>query len=183
MLLGEHMELIVDAQRAAFAGEAQFEAAAGQVNVNTAALGKGLGAIVGPAKAAEFQADWAKHVDGLIDYAAAAAAGDEAAKARVRKEMDKYALDLARYLNAAVDNRLQLGLLLGALTQHDRHLVDHVDAFAARDFAAADRIEGETYGHMRVVADTLVGAIQQTVRAKLPVGGSQTGGGGTARGR
>jgi hypothetical protein len=181
MLLGEHMELIVDAQRAAFAGAPQFKAAAAQVNVNTAALGKALGAIVGPGKGAEFQDGWGEHVDGLIAYAAAAAAGDEAAKAKATEELDEYALNLAKYLNSIVGNRLRLGLLLGALTQHDRHLIEHVDAFAARDYAGADRTEDATYEHMRVVADTLVGAIQRTVRAGLPVGGSQTGGGGTAR--
>jgi hypothetical protein len=180
MLLGEHMELIVDAQRAAFAGAPQFEAAAAQVNVNTAALGKAMGAIVGPAKGAEFQHDWSEHVEGLIAYAAAVAAGDEAAKGEAREEMGEYTLDLAKYLHGIVGDRLELGLLLGALTQHDRHLVDHVDAFARRDYAGADRTESATYQHMRVVADTLADAIQRRVRAGLPVGGSQTGGGGTA---
>ena len=51
MLLGEHMQLIIDAQRATFAGAAEFNAAAAQVNANTAALTKGMGAIVGPKKA------------------------------------------------------------------------------------------------------------------------------------
>ncbi|HYN16569.1 MAG TPA: hypothetical protein VEY96_00615, partial [Actinomycetes bacterium] len=40
MLLGEHMELIVDAQRATFAGSPEFDAAAAQVNANTATLAK-----------------------------------------------------------------------------------------------------------------------------------------------
>ena len=55
MLLGEHMELVVDAQRATFAGSPEFEAAAAQVNANTATLAKAMGGIVGPDKAAEFQ--------------------------------------------------------------------------------------------------------------------------------
>jgi hypothetical protein len=180
MLLGEHMELIVDAQRAAFAGAPQFEAAAAQVNVNTASLGRAMGTIVGPAKGAEFQHDWAEHVEGLIAYAAAVAGNDEAAKTEAREEMGEYTLDLAKYLHSIVGDRLQLGLLLGALTQHDRHLVDHVDAFARRDYAGADSTESATYQHMRVVADTLADAIQARIRAGLPVGGSQTGGGGTA---
>jgi hypothetical protein len=51
MLLGEHMQLIIDAQRATFAGAPEFNAAAAQVNANTDALTKGMGAIVGPKKA------------------------------------------------------------------------------------------------------------------------------------
>jgi hypothetical protein len=48
MLLGEHMELIIDAQRATFAGAPEFEAVAAQVNANTATLTKAMAGIVGP---------------------------------------------------------------------------------------------------------------------------------------
>ena len=73
MLLGEHLELIIDAQRATFAGQPEFEAAAAQVNANTTALTKAMGGIVGPTKAAEFQTAWANHVEGLMAYTAAVA--------------------------------------------------------------------------------------------------------------
>jgi hypothetical protein len=58
MLLGEHLELLVDAQRATFASAQEFEAAAAQVNANTTALTKAMAGIVGPTKAAEFQTAW-----------------------------------------------------------------------------------------------------------------------------
>jgi hypothetical protein len=180
MLMGEHMELVIGAQRATFARPAEFDAAAGQINVNTAAMTKAMGAIVGPAKAAEFQSGWAEHVEALVAYAAAAAAGDEAAKAAAVKRLDAVALGLAKYLSAIVQNRLRLGLLTGAITEHDRHLLEQVDAYAAKDYATAQRIEADGYQQMRGVADTLVDAIQATVKPGLPVGGSQTGGGGTA---
>ncbi len=48
MLLGEHLELIVDAQRATFAGSPEFNAAGTQINANTTALAQAMGAIVGP---------------------------------------------------------------------------------------------------------------------------------------
>jgi hypothetical protein len=183
MLLGEHMELVIGAQRATFARSPEFDAAAGQINANTTAMTKAMGAIVGPAKAAEFQSGWAGHVEALIAYAAAAAAGDEAAKAAAVKRLDAVALGLAKYLSAIVQNRLRLGLLTGAITEHDRHLLEQVDAYAAKDYATAQRIEADGYQQMRGVADTLVDAIQATVKPGLPVGGSQTGGGGTARHR
>jgi hypothetical protein len=64
MLLGEHMELIVDPQRATFAGAPEFQAAAAQVNANTTALTKAMAGIVGPQKAAEFQRAWANQSRG-----------------------------------------------------------------------------------------------------------------------
>jgi hypothetical protein len=183
MLLGEHMQLIIDAQRATFAGAPEFKAAAAQVNANTAALTKGMGAIVGPKKAAEFQSAWAEHVEGLLDYSTAVASNDQAEKAVVRENMRGKGARLALYLSDIVRNELPLEPITQALGQHDQHLVDQVDAYAAKRFDEAQEKEVEGFGQMLGVADTLVGAIQRTVKLQLPVGGSQTGGGGTARRR
>jgi hypothetical protein len=95
MLLGEHMELIVDAQRATFAGSPEFEAAAAQVNANTATLAKAMGGIVGPEKAAEFQRAWANHVEGLMAYTSAVAGKDEAGKTVAKENLDGFAERLA----------------------------------------------------------------------------------------
>jgi hypothetical protein len=183
MLLGEHMQLIIDAQRATFAGASEFKAAGAQVNANTAALTKGMGAVVGPRKAAEFQSAWANHVEGLLAYSTAVAGDDEAAKAAAREEMRGYSSRLALYLSDVVRNELPLAPITSALGAHDQHLVDQVDAYAAKRFDDAQAMELEGYEQMLGVANTLVGALQRTVQPRLPVGGSQTGGGGTARRR
>ena len=183
MLLGEHMQLIIDAQRATFAGAAEFKAAAAQVNANTAALTQGMGAIVGPKKAAEFQSAWAEHVEGLLDYSTAVASHDDAERAVVREKMRGYGARLALYLSDIVRNELPLEPITQALGAHDQHLVDQIDAYAAKRFDQAQEMEVEGYGQMLGVANTLVAAIQRTVKPGLPVGGSQTGGGGTARWR
>jgi hypothetical protein len=183
MLLGEHMELVIDAQRATFAGTSEFQAAAAQVNENSKALVQAMGAIVGPKKAAEFEDGWAEHVEELMAYTAAVADRNQAGEEDAQEELSEYAADLAAYFRDIVADRLALGTLLGVLTLHDRHLTDHVDAYAARDFSTATRVELEGYQHIHGVADTLVSAIQRTVQPGLPVGGSQTGGGGTATAR
>jgi hypothetical protein len=183
MLLGEHMELIIGAQRATFAGAPEFQAAAAQVNANTSALTKGMGAIVGPRKAAEFQSAWAGHVEGLLAYTAAVADNDEAAKATARQNLDAFAARLALYFSDIVRKELPVEPLTEAITAHDRHLTDHVDAYAAKRYDQALQLEREGYLQMLGVANTLVGAIQKTVKPQLPVGGSQTGGGGSAHHR
>ena len=183
MLLGEHMQLIIDAQRATFAGAPEFQAAAAQVNANTDALTKGMGAIVGPKKAAEFQAAWAEHVEGLLDYSTALASHDDAERAVVREKMRGYGARLALYLSDIVRNELPLGPITEALGEHDQLLVDQIDAYAAKRYDEAQEKEVAGYGQMLGVANTLVGAIQRTVKPQLPVGGSQTGGGSTANWR
>jgi hypothetical protein len=180
MLLGEHLELIVDAQRATFAGKPEFEAAAAQVNANTAALTKAMAGIVGPQRAAEFQAAWANHVEGLLDYTAAVAGNDQAAKAVATQNLDGFAERLALYFSDIVKNLLAADPLTEAITAHDAHLIHHVDAYAAKRYDQAQEMELEGYQQMLGVANTLVAAIQRTVKPRLPVGGSKTGGGGMA---
>jgi hypothetical protein len=183
MLLGEHMELIVETQRATFAGAPQFKAAAAQVNANTNDLTKAMAAIVGPAKAREFQAAWAKHVEGLLAYTAAVAGNDQNAKAVAKQNLDGFAERLGLYFSDIIKNALSAGPLTEAITAHDTHLTDHVDAYAAKDYTKAQQMELEGYQQMLQVANTIVSAIQRTVKPQLPVGGSQTGGGGTAHQR
>jgi hypothetical protein len=178
MLLGEHLELIVDAQRATFAGAQQFRAAAAQVNANTSALTKAMAGIVGPAKAAEFQRAWANHVEGLMAYTAAVAGNDQAAKTVARQNLEGFAERLGLYLSDVVRNVLAADPVTDAITAHDQHLIDHVDAYAAKDYTRAQQLELEGYQQMLGVANTLVAAIQRTVKPRLPVGGSKTGGGG-----
>jgi hypothetical protein len=178
MLLGEHMELLVDAQRATFAGTQEFEAAAAQVNANTTALTKAMAGIVGPTKAAEFQTAWANHVEGLMAYTTAVAGNDEAAKTTAKENLDGFAERLALYFSDVVRNVLATDPLTDAITAHDAHLINQVDAYAAKDYTRAQQMELEGYLQMLGVANTLVDAIQRTVKPRLPVGGSKTGGGG-----
>jgi hypothetical protein len=181
MLLGEHMELIIDAQRATFAGAPEFQAAAAQVNANTATLTKAMAGIVGPQKAAEFEAAWANHVEGLLAYSTAVAGNDEAAKETAAQNLSGFGARLALYFSDIVRNELPVEALTDVLGVHDKHLIDQVNAYAADDYAKAEKLQLEGYQQMLGVASTLVSAIQRTVKSGLPVGGSQTGGGGTAR--
>jgi hypothetical protein len=180
MLLGEHMELVVDAQRATFAGSPEFDAAAAQVNANTATLTKALGGIVGPKKAAEFQSAWANHVEGLMAYTAAVAGKDEAAKTAAKENLDGFAERLALFFSDVVRNVLATDPLTQAITAHDQHLIDQVDAYAAKDYARAQRVQDEGFTQMVGVANVLVDAIEKVMAKSLPAGGSKTGGGGTA---
>jgi hypothetical protein len=180
MLLGEHMEMIIEAQRATFAGQDQFKAAAAQVNANTAAITQGMAGIVGPQQAKEFQAAWAEHVNGLIAYTAAVADTNTDAKTKAVDELNQLAVDLAVYFSHVVKNQQAVVPLTGAVTAHDTHLTDQADAYAAKDYAKAQQLENAGYQQMLGVSDTLVSAIQRSVKKNLPVGGSQTGGGSMA---
>jgi hypothetical protein len=180
MLLGEHMQLIVDAQRAIFAGPQEFKAAAAQVDANTTAITQAMGAILGPQKGAEFQTAWANHIDGLMAYTTAVASKDDVGKQAAETNLDAFANRLALYFSDVVKRQLPVEPLTGAITLHDGHLINQANAYAAKDYVKAQQMEDHGYHQMLGVANTLVSAIQRTVKPALPVGGSQTGGGGTA---
>jgi len=140
-----------------------------------------MAGIVGPQKAAEFEAAWANHVEGLLAYSTAVAGKDEAAKETAAQNLSGFGARLALYFSDIVRNELPVEALTDVLGVHDKHLIEQINAYAADDYAKAQKLQLEGYQQMLGVANTLVDAIQRTVKSGLPVGGSLTGGGGTAR--
>ena len=140
-----------------------------------------MSGIVGPKKAAEFEAAWANHVEGLLAYSTAVAGKDQAAKELAAQNLSGFGARLAFYFSDIVRNELPVEALTEVLGVHDKHLIEQVNAYAANDYAKAEKLQLEGYQQMLGVANTLVGAIQRTVKSGLPVGGSLTGGGGTAQ--
>jgi hypothetical protein len=108
------------------------------------------------------------------------AGNDQAAKTVARQNLDGFAERLGLYFSDVVRNPLAADPLTEAITAHDTHLIDQVDAYAAKDYTRAQQLELDGYTQMLGVANTLVTAIQRTVKPRLPVGGSKTGGGGMA---
>jgi hypothetical protein len=113
-------------------------------------------------------------------YTAAIAGHDQAGRDAAEERLNSFAVTLAAYFTSVVHNQLDVVPLTGAITTHDRHLMDQVNAYAARDYAKAEQMQLDGYLQMLAIANTLMDAIQRTVRHGLPSGGSQTGGGGTA---
>jgi hypothetical protein len=70
--------------------------------------------------------------------------------------------------------------LTEAITAHDAHLINQVDAYAAKDYTRAQQAQDEGYQQMLGVANVLVDAIEKVMAKAMPAGGSKTGGGGMA---
>jgi sortase (surface protein transpeptidase) len=107
-------------------------------------------------------------------YTAAVAGNDQAAKTVAKQNLEGFAERLGLYFSDVVRNMLAADPVTDAITAHDQHLINHVDAYAAKDYTRAQQLELEGYQQMLGVANTLVGAIQRTVKPRLPVGGSST---------
>jgi hypothetical protein len=182
-LLGEHLQLAVDAMGAALRGGPEFRADAAQVNADTQQLASAIGVLFGPQSAARFESVWGDHVDALVSYSGAVAAKDQNSKAKALARLRAFEQHLSTFLSTSTEGRLKAPALSEMLHMHDRDLVEQLDAYARGDFKTAYRVTYDAYQHMFAVADTLSGAIGPTIAARLPKGGVQTGGGGMAGSR
>jgi hypothetical protein len=179
-LLGEHMQLVVDAMGAALRGGPEFKADAAQVNADTTLLAGAFGVLFGRPSGQRFENVWSDHVDALVSYSGAVAAKDQAGKDQALAQLRAFEKHLSTFLSTSTDGRLTAPALSEVLHMHDRDLVEQLDAYARSDFTTAYRVTYDGYQHMFAVASTLSGAIGPTIAARLPKGGVKTGGGGMA---
>jgi hypothetical protein len=182
-LLGEHLQLAVDAMGAALRGGPEFRADAAQVNADTEQLASAFGVLFGPQSGTRFASVWGDHVDALISYSGAVAAKDQKGKAKALAQLRAFEQHLSTFLSTSTDGRLKAPALAVMLRMHDRELVQQLDAYARGDYMTVHRVIYEGYQHMFDVAKALSGAIGPTIAARLPKGGVQTGGGGMALSR
>jgi hypothetical protein len=182
-LLGEHLQLAVDAMDAALRGGPEFRADAAQVNADTEQLASAFGVLFGAQSGRRFSSVWGIHVDALISYSGAVAAKDQTGKAKALARLSVFVQRLSSFLSTSTQGRLKAPALGMMLRMHDSELLQQLDAYARGDYLTTYRVIYEAYQHMFGVAKTLSAAIGPTIAARLPTGGVQTGGGGMARSR
>ncbi len=182
-LLGQHVALVVASLRAASGEGRDFTALGAELNRNTQGLSTAVGTLFGPAAATRFQSLWGDHVDGLMAVTVGTTRGDTAGRQEGERRLRAFEPALAAFFDTATRSRLGAAALAHAFAQHDRMLVDGVEAYQAKDYSKAHDLGNQAYDEMFEVAGQLSNAIRLTLASKLPKGGSQTGGGGTAAAR
>lgn len=179
-VLAEHAVLLEDVTRAAVTNTADFDASAEMINGNTRDLAAAVDTLFGAPTARRFQTLWASHVELLVAYAGATAAGKPDRRHEARAELRTFEQRMAAVLAPATGGRVPPADLSAALQTHDQMLLGHADAYAARDYRSAQDIADKTYEHMFALARRLADGFGATVAARLPRGGAQTGYGGLA---
>ena len=183
MMLGEHVELAIEAMRAGVAGAPYFEQAAAALNRNTTDLTEAIDALFGSDAAARFNTMWANHVDAFVQYTAALADGDEDAKQAALHQLHEFHEALGQHLSDMTGGELSADAAAEVLRIHDEQLIEQVEAYAAEDYEAAYQVSFDAYQHVFGAAAALSGAIEAHLGPQLPVGGAQTGGGAMAKDR
>ena len=175
LLLGEHMELTVDATRAVVTGSPEAPSAARALDSNSRELGRAFAGALGTRTASQIAALWADHVDAVVAFAVATQRGDATAADEARAALKRFAASLGSALRTVAKGRVQAAAATAALDEHDEALLDQTRAFAARDYRRAHDVSYDGYQHMFAVAATLRSAVEGNVAARLPVGGAATG--------
>jgi hypothetical protein len=179
-LLGENVALVVGAMRSAVTDGADLPSLGAALDGNTQDLTAAVDALFGPTSARQFQSHWADHIDELLAYTRATATDDAAGQAAAQRALAGFEASFAGFWDDTTEHRLGRDELQQAFVLHDRMLLDQLDAYAAKDYAQAHDIGYRTYDTSFTVSGQLATAIGSTVARRLPTGGSQTGGGGTA---
>jgi hypothetical protein len=179
-LLAEHAALVEDLTRAAVTRSPDFAASGQMINGNTKDLTAAIDTLFGAAAAKQFQSLWADHVEQLVAYASAEAAGDTAKQNEAKTAMADVEKRMGAFLSGATGKRISTPDVTTALQKHDMMLMRHADAYANKDYATAHDVAYDTYQEMFDLARTMADAFGASVAAKLPQGGAQTGYGGLA---
>jgi hypothetical protein len=159
LLTQEHVYLTGAATGAAIEGrDADFKAAAAELDQNGVAISKSLGSVYGPDAEAKFLQIWRAHIGYFVDYAKAAAAHDDAGKQKALVNLDGYRNDIDALLTGANPN-LPKGSVAELFKGHVEHLTMVIDDQVAGNSQKAytDLQMAAAQSHM--IADPLSSAI------------------------
>jgi hypothetical protein len=179
-LLGGHIALAVATLRAGAMESPDFTASAAVLDKNTDDLTAAMGTLFGAAAGQQFMTLWADHIDALVGYTSAVASHDAAGRQAALDKLRGLESQLAAFLGTAIGNRMASADLAAAFLRHDELLTRQVDAAANKDYVQAHNLAYDAYQHMFALAKQLSAAFGETVAARLPLGGAETGAGGTA---
>jgi hypothetical protein len=159
-LLGEHVNLAAAATGQALAGNTPaFEGAAKALEGNSNDIAAAIGSVYGLQTQEAFDPLWKKHIGFFVDYTTAKAAGDIAKQDKAVADLTAYASEFGAVIESVTEKRLTKDAVSELVTAHILGLKGVVDAFAAKDFAAAYPALREAYGHMQMIGDALASAI------------------------
>jgi len=156
-LLGEHMQIAVDATQTALLGGKSFDAKGAELQANTDDLAAAIGSLYGDDAKQAFASQWNAHNGYFVNYTVATAKGDAAAKQKAVDGLTAYTKDFGTFLAGATG--LPADAVTAQLAMHVMHTAKAVDMFGTKDYAGSYANAAMGYVHMGATGDILSGAI------------------------
>jgi hypothetical protein len=164
-LLGEHAYLTMEAMRAASEGRPDLNALKSGLAASTVALRDALAHLYGNAAGKAFEPIWQQHIDALLDWSRAKAAGDAPAADAALATLQQFRTDLGKFLTGA-NPKLSGDAEAQALQLH----LDQLTSFVGMDYAQSFAAERAAYSHMFDFGDDLARAIIAQFPDQFPDG-------------
>jgi hypothetical protein len=160
-LLGEHVQLAVDATNAALNGRTdEFNAAAAALDANSVDISQAIASVYGEDAGEAFLGLWRSHITMVVDYTVATAPKDMAKQDQAINDLVQYSQDFGAFLQSANPD-LPQDAIAGLVKHHAVTLKDVIDAQAAGDNGKAYMALRTAYSHMAEIAKALATAISK----------------------
>lgn len=167
-LLTEHVYLAgisVDTAYVAGPDSQKFKLAAGALGQNTVALADAVGSVAGKENRKTFLQAWRSHIDDFVAYAVAAKSNDQAGKKEALKNLEGYQRVAGKFFAEITGGALPASAVRASLDEHVKTLTAAIDAFAAGDAGAFDKLKAAA-GHMPMTAKALATGIDEATGMK-----------------
>lgn len=160
LLIAENTYMQSVASQAALNGRTdEFYAITVRLDLNSEALNKLLTSVVGEDNCGKFMSAWKKQQSYLGDYSHARDLRDATSRGKLKKDLDKSALELADVLVVVSRRRLPVKAMQKACRQRVSDLESIVDAWAGKKWGAGFGRLNESWKHSIALANTLADAI------------------------
>ena len=159
-LLGHHSIVASEMMRARIRSDEDFaQSANAALGKNTDAMSEMVKALLGDQASSQFKTLWTGHVTALFDYALGLARTDRAARSEAQSTLGRFEADLVSFFVDGADGRLPADAANAAVQAHVHHLLQQADAYAAGDYATANKLFREAYSHTFGVGKVLAVAL------------------------
>ncbi|PUA39289.1 hypothetical protein C8Z91_10305 [Paenibacillus elgii] len=172
-LLGEHALLAVSAMQKRYDGAADHQQAAVLLGKNTERLAATLRSTYGEEAAKTFEPLWSSYVEALLNYAQAAAAGEETARTQAANGLEAYDKELALFWARLLPDLGAAGLEEG-MKRHTDLMLQSFDAYTDKNDAAAYKAMREAYANAVASADLLAAGMAAQSPDRFDASGMKT---------
>ncbi|MBW3538139.1 hypothetical protein KY386_01440 [Candidatus Parcubacteria bacterium] len=164
-LESEHVQLAVQATKAGYDGQKNFDAAGKALFANGDNISAAVGNVYGDEAAKKFDQIWDSHLTFFVDYTLAVKNGDQAGMDKAVQNLNGYVEAISDFLSSANPN-LPKAAVAELFTQHVGLLKSTVDAHASGNYSESFARQHDAHVQVGKIADALAGAIVKQMPEK-----------------
>jgi len=157
-LLSEHTVMAGIVTQKAAIGAPDFPAAMAQLDENSVAIANTIGSLYGQQAADQFLPLWRAHIQGYLDYTAATARQDEAARMTISAGLAEWVRTLGAQMNALNPN-LARDVIDNELSTHVNGTLMAINTFGSGDFNGHYNVAHQAFVHSFHMGDVMAAAI------------------------